>query len=310
MYARHHAALIALALISVPTSAFCQKIKRELVVKNNGHKLHLTSYSGSGKPAHSSLTVVFESRLGGGEENWRPVIDQLPEDVQAITYGGPGFDGSEADGVTPSPEHIATVLHTALSQLTTPPYLLVGHSWGGPLIRAFAGMFPKEISGLVFVDPTDFNETAAGRKQYVFGPLNHTEDSEAIRAAIDRYYAEQAGHFEPAVQAEIDESRRSRTSDFAKLKTLPMPQVPLVILATTRYPFQVDKNLPAPFDQVMYQNLTLHYRLLSLSLFSRSVPEGTLATTADSGHYIQRDEPALVSWAIDRVIHASPREQR
>jgi len=295
----------AVALLAITSFALCERVGRQIELNNNGHRLHLTLYAPKGERHSSSPTVVFESGLGGGERNWRAVIEQLPPSVPAVTYGRPGMDGSEPDGVAPSPEHIATILHAALGQIASPPYVLVGHSWGGPLIRAFAGIFPGEIAGLVFVDPTDFNETATGRKRYVFAPLGHADDGEVIHTAIEEYYSKQAGQFDPPVQAEIDASREGRHSDFASLKALPMPQVPIVLVATTHYPVLNDARLPVPFDQQEYQALLVSYRLLSLSTFARSVPEGTLVTTSNSGHYIQLDEPPLVSWAIDRVLHPS-----
>jgi tetratricopeptide (TPR) repeat protein len=166
-------------------------------------------------------------------------------------------------------------------------------------------MFPNEVAGLVFVDPTDFNETASGRREYVFAPLGHADDGESIRDAIDLYYYKQAGKFSAAIQAEIDESREERQNDFMDIKKFPMPQTPIVIIATTQYPSLNDPNLIVPFDKQKYQYLLLNYRLLSLSMFARSVSEGTLVTTPNSGHYIQEDEPELVSWAIERVLHPS-----
>ena len=35
-----------------------------------------------------------------------------------------------------------------------PPYVLVGFSWGGMLARYFAGYYPNDIVGLVFIDPS------------------------------------------------------------------------------------------------------------------------------------------------------------
>ncbi len=278
---------------------------QEFGLKNAGHKLHLTLHTPQLRNARPSATVVFESGLGGGEQNWAAVIQQLPTTVRAITYGRPGLDGSEPDHETPTPEHVAQVLHTALHAVASPPYLLVGHSWGGPLARAFAGLFPKETLGMVLVDPTNFAETAAGRKQYIDLPLGLGDRGEQIRADVEAYYASKVGPLDPAVQAEVDESSRDRRSDFKQLNTSPMPDVPVVVLATTNYPAVHDVKLPAPYDQARYQQLTLNYRLISLSLFTRSVTNGTLVTTATSGHYIQRDEPALVTWSINRVLRSA-----
>jgi len=78
--------------------------------------------------------------------------------------------------------------------------------------------------------------------------------------------------------------------------------VPVVVIATTRFPFTNDPHLPVSYDQAKYQELMLNYRLLSLGRFAHSVPDGTLVTTARSGHYVQEDEPTLVAWSIRRVF--------
>ena len=50
---------------------------------------------------------------------------------------------------------IATELNAALrSADLQPPYVLVGRSIGGPYIHVFASLYPNEVAGMVFVDPT------------------------------------------------------------------------------------------------------------------------------------------------------------
>jgi pimeloyl-ACP methyl ester carboxylesterase len=300
---RSYGSLAILSVAFLPICLLGQGPGRQIDVTVAGHRLHMTSYARKAPSPINAMTVVFESGLGGGENSWRSVIEQLPTGVSAITYERPGMNGSEPDGLPPSPEHIATVLHAALAHVASPPYLLVGHSWGGPLVRAFSGLFPKDVAGLVLVDPTDFGETAEDRRRYIYEPLGYGKEGEELRGAVDAYYAQQAGHFDPPVEAEISMSRDERRADFKDLKDLPMPSIPLVIIATTKYPFANDPKLPVPYDQAQYQQLMLNYRLLSLGRLARSVPDGTLVTTARSGHYIQRDEPELVTWCIERVLH-------
>ena len=207
MFNAYYGSLAVFVLASLPPFLSGQIVKRQIEVNNAGHSLHMTLYARKSGRSLNRATVVFESGLGGGESHWLSVIEQLPKDVSAITYERPGMNGSEPDGIPPSPEHIATVLHTALTQVASPPYVLVGHSWGGPLVRAFAGLFPTDVSGLVLVDPTDFGATSEDRRRYIYEPLGFGEQGEEIQAAVDVYYEQQAGHFDPAVEAEIKMSR-------------------------------------------------------------------------------------------------------
>ena len=65
----------------------------------------------------------------------------------------------------------------------------------------------------MLVEPTDFGETAEERRRYIYEPLGHGEEGEQLRAAVDAYYAQQAGHFDPAVEADIQMSRDERRGD-------------------------------------------------------------------------------------------------
>src|SRR5258708_27145578 len=151
---RSYSSLAVLTVGFLPICLLGQGAGRQIDVTVAGHRLNMTSYARKAPPPINAMTVVFESGLGGGENSWRSVIEQLPTGVSAITYERPGMNGSEPDGLPPSPEHIATVLHTALAHVASPPYLLVGHSWGGPLGRAFRGLFPKNVPRVLFFAPT------------------------------------------------------------------------------------------------------------------------------------------------------------
>ncbi|HMI50502.1 MAG TPA: alpha/beta hydrolase [Candidatus Saccharimonadales bacterium] len=294
---------VALLLFLVSSlNAQPTRVMREFFLDNDGHKLHMTVRLPAKAGARLS-TVVFENGLGVGAETWSGVIDKLPGRLRIVTYDRPGMGKSESDGASPTPEHVASVLHAALSRVASRPYILVGHSWGGPLIRAFAGLYPSEVAGLVFIDPTDFTETASGRAQYLFGPLGHAGDGEKLRSTIEDYFYRKGAELPPATRSELDVSHEARLNDFSSFSRLPMPPVPLVVLLSTQWFKDLPADLKVPFDAAKYEDLLLNYRILSLSAFSRSVPDGTLLTTARSGHFIQVDEPAFVCWAIGRVLY-------
>jgi pimeloyl-ACP methyl ester carboxylesterase len=99
-------------------------------------------------------TVVFESGLDTlGALSWSVVHDQIAKTTRACAYGRAGIMWSDPSNRTFSAEHVAQDLHTALAVAGEPgPYVMVGHSLGGPYLLIFTGRYPDEVAGLVFVD--------------------------------------------------------------------------------------------------------------------------------------------------------------
>jgi pimeloyl-ACP methyl ester carboxylesterase len=104
---------------------------------------------GSGSP-----TVVFQS--GGdmlGALAWSPVLDRVAQVSRACAYSRAGILWSDPAHGKFQPDEVAHDLHAALAAAgEKPPYLLVAHSRGGLYNMIFAGLYRKEIAGLVFAD--------------------------------------------------------------------------------------------------------------------------------------------------------------
>jgi len=116
----------------------------------DGRQLHYME-KGAGK-----LTVVFESGMGLSRSSWGLVQPLVAEHARAIVYDRAGTGRSETDRAPRTLARMADDLLFLLKQLGTGPFILVGHSWGGPIIRtAAAAMDPAHIRGLVLVDQTD-----------------------------------------------------------------------------------------------------------------------------------------------------------
>ena len=99
--------------------------------------------------------LVFESGMGGG--SFESIFDYLPKNVAGIEYGRNGLGESEIDTTIKTDVQVIERLHKLLSTLKIkPPYLMVGHSLGGPFIRLYTSIYPNEVCGLVYIDPTDF----------------------------------------------------------------------------------------------------------------------------------------------------------
>lgn len=104
---------------------------------------------GSGSP-----TVVFESGLDfGGAMSWLQVHAPVAKLTRACTYSRAGIMWSDPAPGPFDPQRAMQDLHTLLANVgERPPFVLVAHSFGGPLTMVFTGLYPKEVAGLVFVD--------------------------------------------------------------------------------------------------------------------------------------------------------------
>ncbi len=99
-------------------------------------------------------TVLFESGIGATHLNWRGVQDPVSTVAHTITYDRAGLGWSSPCHTPRTPGNVAAELHQMLETAGfQPPYILVGHSFGGLVMRRFALLYPDEVSGVVLVDP-------------------------------------------------------------------------------------------------------------------------------------------------------------
>jgi len=112
-----------------------------------GHRLHIYC-SGKGSPA-----VVVEAGLGDFSFDWVLVQARVSRFTRICTYDRAGYGFSDPG---PKPRTFAQInleLHDALRSLGEKgPFVLVGHSFGGPVVRNYAAVYPQEVAGLVLVD--------------------------------------------------------------------------------------------------------------------------------------------------------------
>jgi pimeloyl-ACP methyl ester carboxylesterase len=118
------------------------------MVEVDGARLHVVC-AGAGAPA-----VVLEAALGASSVSWSLVEPAVARLTRVCSYDRAGFGWSDG-GVKPrTARRIAAELRRLLERAhVDPPYLLVGHSFGGIVIQVFAHDFPGDVAGLVFVDP-------------------------------------------------------------------------------------------------------------------------------------------------------------
>lgn len=146
----------AFALAGLPLSALQAALSRydahrygpvgEMVTVGDGHMHAIVS--GAGGP-----TVVLESGMGGCSLDWSLVQPALSKYATVLAYDRPGFGwSSPANGVPTCAGSVETLRELLRALGLTPPYLLVGHSYGGMIMQLFAAAYPQEVMGLVLVD--------------------------------------------------------------------------------------------------------------------------------------------------------------
>ncbi len=135
--------------------------------------------AGTGSPA-----VVFESGGGGGSAVQDLVVQRLVAlFARAILYDRAGLGWSDPAPPGRSFQERAGGLHALLRAVgESPPYVLVGASFGGLTARAFSRRYPDEVVGMVLVDAAEeekYFPTMAGMRAW------HEEElkTEARRAA-------------------------------------------------------------------------------------------------------------------------------
>jgi pimeloyl-ACP methyl ester carboxylesterase len=119
-----------------------------LVDIGRGCSLYLLE-KGSGGP-----TVLFESGIAATNLNWCHIQETVSQFTHTASYDRGGLGWSSRANSARTPGNIAIELHTMLENAgIKPPYVLVGHSFGGLVMRRYALLYPEDVSGVVLVDP-------------------------------------------------------------------------------------------------------------------------------------------------------------
>ncbi len=124
-----------------------------------GMKLHAIT---NGEPSREAgATVVLDAALGASSLSWARVQPALAKFARVISYDRAGFGYSSAARTPRTVAALAAELAALLEVVAAPPYILVGHSFGGLVVRQFARQHPERVAGLVLVDAAAPEQWAA-----------------------------------------------------------------------------------------------------------------------------------------------------
>jgi pimeloyl-ACP methyl ester carboxylesterase len=251
-------------------------------------------------------TVVFANGMGSPLEEWALVAPTIAERCRVVCYDR---RPASLDGVPPTHDaaQMAADLHHLLDTLGVSGRLvLVGHSWGGVVIRRYAVDHPDDVAGMVFVDATHENikgmiPNRATRALYELSTL-------ILRVGpIRRRLLKMLGfdRLGPAELTIIDTlpwrvSTRTSRAEYAgtgvscqELARI-APELPHV---PTRVLLAGGRGLTAKLGARQLAAIRTVWEQAVAG-----VSEATLQSVPDSGHYISLDQPQAVIDAIDDVI--------
>jgi pimeloyl-ACP methyl ester carboxylesterase len=140
-------AILAGALVLFGASSAARPRPPGRLVDLGGHRLHVHC-TGRGSPV-----VVVENGIGDFSFDWVIVQEKVSRFARICTYDRAGYAWSDPG---PKPRTFAQInleLRDALRKLgERGPFVLVGHSFGGPVVGQFAAAYPDATAGMILVD--------------------------------------------------------------------------------------------------------------------------------------------------------------
>jgi pimeloyl-ACP methyl ester carboxylesterase len=253
------------------------------------------------------VTVVFVNGLGAPLEEWSLVAPTIAETCRVVCY-----DRRIAPRRGPGSVHDAAQmtddLHCLLDALDIhEPLVLVGHSWGGAVIRRYAAAYPEDVKGMVFVDAS--HEKIRGMMPGRSTRALYTASTIVLRVGpIRRRLLRALGfdHLSPADQSVVDQlawlaDGRTARAEYAgiadSLRELAriapdLPAVPIRVLLAGGRPNWIFK--------LGARQLRAIRAVWEQAVAGRS--EVTLTCVDDTGHYISLDQPQAVIDAVADVV--------
>lgn len=170
------------------------------VVDVDGHAMRV-QVAGLTSREPGRPVVVFEAGAAHSLKTWDRVIPPLVGAAPLVAYDRSGLGESVWDRETPTPRHVSNRLRRLLREIGAgPPYVLVGHSWGGSLMRYFAGYYPSEVVGIVYVDPGPIVTQSLAEE---LAPFEKIGAGQAGYEAFWSGYASLVEAASPAVRADV-----------------------------------------------------------------------------------------------------------
>lgn len=274
-----------------------------------------------------ALPVVFVPGLGDGAYSFCTYAATIADTYRTITYDPAGMGRSDPSSSVNTPDQEIYDLHALLDAMDIDgPYVFVGHSRGGALVRRYAQVFPEEVLGVVLVDATneEMGQDTVTRLAYqaqglyyqLLGGLNDVGvprlisdlGADLLEREIDHALREFRGEdYVDALNEQCFSSSMIATSarQFSTvhaildevrqgMKALPMPAYVLYDVPTD------DPDSPPEETEEMLRRC--------IAAVAEQFPLSNSALVYGQGHYLHVSVPDEVTRGIDWVVEQYNRE--
>lgn len=117
-------------------------------------------------PKNKMPTIIIEAGCGCTTEYYYRLQRALKKNVRVVTYDRAGLGWSEESHESHDARHMVEHLHRLLEKAgIKAPYIFAGHSIAGLIMRVYAGKYPEDVAGMVFIDashPQIFKQLGLG----------------------------------------------------------------------------------------------------------------------------------------------------
>jgi pimeloyl-ACP methyl ester carboxylesterase len=240
--------------------------------------LYVRDY-GKGEP-----TVIIEAGLNCEKDLYLGIQNRIARKTRVIAYDHAGIGESTSSPNPRTLPYYVEELKTLMNYKNIkPPYILVGHSMGGHIIRYYALLYPEEVAGLVFLDAP------------------HEDWLDYARANWDTEQKEQYFRFwDPEINSAhyvgtglVELSEYEANCDSIRGKKIP-PQIPVLMFTAKNAPhFRHDK---AGLTEDMKAWEEMQHSLIVGVENARQIVDW------EAGHFIHQDKPQMVVHEINLFI--------
>ncbi len=274
------------ALGAVPAQASRPPLNQEIeavetLVQVGKYRLNFQVIEGG------SPTILLEAGGGMDSREWNNIAAELARKTGAtiVSYDRAGFGKSDLPETPSDMREEVDWLWQGLQKLKLDKNLvLVGHSFGGWMIRLFASEHPDVVRGMVFVDPFT-NEFVD-----LLGVAYLDNHPMAGKIPFDTSQPEKLTRIQRALVRMVGDGLGPKMEVMRKTS---IPSGIPVVVMTSGLPF-----LPKPEEQKAWRRA--HEQLTA------SIEGAALMVAEKSSHMIPVSQPDLIIDAVMKVIHSGP----